>query len=140
MPCNDIRDKIELAYNESNMLEAFSMTKKTCGAPVGNALILNFLDNVTIDDIARNNIHHFIPNLENARTLDRFLLDKQFNALRSAILSITGAHGSTKKASYSDPSFTVSSMEMIDNVTHVVGFTTPPIDSADVPGCGSCKQ
>lgn len=141
MPCNDVRDRVQLSYNESNLLEAFSMTKKTCGAPVGNALILNYVGNTTIDDIATSKIHRFIPGLDEARTLDRFLLDKQFSALRSAIRSITGAADETPDDDITaDPIFTISSIEMIGNTTHVVGFTDPKIDSAKVPGCGSCAK
>ena len=137
MPCDDVQDKIQISYNASNMLEAFSMTKKTCGASVGNALLLSFLENITIDDIAIGSIHRFVPHIEEIRTLDRFLLDKQFSALRAASQVITGTELSHDSL---DPAFEISSMELDGDTTHVVGFSNPRINSADVPGCGSCGK
>src|SRR5262245_1477701 len=51
MPCNDVTERLEVRLDSGDCLKWFSLRKNTCGAPVGNPLLLSFVAHKSAQEI-----------------------------------------------------------------------------------------
>ena len=133
MPCNEVSEYVQVTLDQADRLQSFALQKNTCGAPVGNALLLSYARNVTANELLGMSLLDLVPELYEARHLDQFLLNKQFIALQSAMAVYTG-----RASGGLDDLFVVESIVFEGNAARISGLLKVDVVADKIRACGNC--
>jgi len=133
MPCSDVTEYCQVDLDNEGRVVALSLRKNTCGAPVGNALLLSYVKERAADEVLGATLRTFIPQVHQARHLDQFLLGKQLYALQSAIAVYLGSASGGK-----DDPFVVERIEHGPDRTHIAGLLRVDLATEQIRACGNC--
>ncbi|MEE8409448.1 MAG: hypothetical protein V3T05_07580 [Myxococcota bacterium] len=133
MPCNDISEYLKLTLDGSDCIESFSLQKNTCGAPVGNVLLINHVAGSSAEEVMSKSTADLVPEFYQVKRLDQFLLTKQHVALREALAVYVGMNpGGT------DQVFAVEKIEHGAEQTVISGLLKVHVLAEKVEACGNC--
>lgn len=91
MPCDDVRERIEIRVDSDDQLTHYSLTKNTCGSPVGHeGLLLNRLKGLSVFNILRDDDRTWLDGGPKPNDVDEFLYFKHLFALRAALGAVYG--------------------------------------------------
>ena len=133
MPCNDITEYLQLTLDRSDCIESFSLQKNTCGAPVGNALLINYVSGASPEEVMSKTTDELVPEFYEAKRLDQFLFTKQHFALREALAVYVGTNPGGK-----DQVFAVEKVEYSAEQTLISGLVKVDVLAEKVKSCGNC--
>ncbi|MCC6748555.1 MAG: hypothetical protein IT371_12910 [Deltaproteobacteria bacterium] len=133
MPCGDVSEYLELRLDDEERLAAFSLAKDTCGAPVGNAQLLEHLRGRRVEELLDRSLEELLPDAAAVRPLDRFLLGKQLAGLQAALEVYLGRSSGAK-----NERFAVESIVFTEEGSKLSGLLRVDIPPAEVPACGGC--
>ena len=133
MPCDDVTERLVLTLDAQERIESFSLSKNTCGAPVGNALLMVYVGGRPAEDLLNRRLPELVPEVNQARTLDQFLLTKQYHALRCCLEAYLGKAGAG-----TDDLFTIATLEFGETGTKIEGLLRVDLMVERIPACGHC--
>lgn len=133
MPCDDITDLLELWLDESDNIEDYALTKKTCGAQVGHqAFLMPLITGMNIEALARSDYDLIMPHVETLSDHENFLAFKHFVALKEACSALIG-HASD------DSAFTLSVAAQEQRGLFARGFVSVSRIEGTIKACGRCR-
>ncbi len=136
MPCDDIRERIEIRLDNDDHLVDYSLLKNTCGAPVGHeALLLSRLKGESVFDLIQSDENTwFDPELDSSED-DVFLYYKHLFALRAAIQA---AYGFTTGGP--DDLCALACMGYDIHGARIEGLIAIEALTQEIKSCGNCKS
>lgn len=91
MPCDDITEYVEVVLSQSETLQSYSLTKGTCGGPIGEAGVLaDHLAGMSVTDIIASDSERFDNLINSSRKSQQFILYKHLFALKSVLQAYSG--------------------------------------------------
>jgi hypothetical protein len=135
MPCNDIRERIEIRLDDDDRLIDYSLVKNTCGAPVGHAaLLLEVLRGESSQAILKHDENKWLPKDEELGPEELFLYYKHLFALRAALQAAFGlVRGGP------DDLCALASMGCDINGALIKGLISVEALTQEIKSCGNCK-
>ncbi len=133
MPCSDVTEWLELTLDQDDGVTDFVLQKDTCGAPVGNALLLEYIQGIDPQRLLDVSLLELVPTVHDARHLDQFLLSKQLYALQEALAVYTGVKSGGK-----GELFTVEKLEYGPANTVIKGLVRVDLITEKIRACGNC--
>lgn len=133
MPCNDVTELVELDLDGLGRVEELSVQKQTCGAPVGNAGLLRYTRGLLPEQIIDHTLAALVPDLNEAKQLDQFLLAKELIALQSALAVYLGAEAGSPGSP-----FALASVEHGARRTRIAGLLRVDLATEQIRACGNC--
>lgn len=136
MPCNDIRERIEIRLDDDDRLMDYTLIKNTCGAPVGHqALLLGKLQGQPVTSILQNDENSWM-NGETSLTDDEFFLYyKHLFAIRAALKAAYGL-----RRGGPDDVCALSSMGCDMHGSLIEGLISIEALTQEIKSCGNCKS
>ena len=135
MPCNDIRERIEIRLDDDDRLIDYSLVKNTCGAPVGHAaLLLEVLRGESTQALLKQDENKWLPQDEELDQEELFLYYKHLFALRAALQAAFGlVRGGP------DDVCALASMGCDINGALIEGLISIEALTQEIKSCGNCK-
>ena len=135
MPCDDIRERIEIRLDDDDRLVDYSLLKNTCGAPVGHAaLLLEVLQGESVQVILKNDENSWLPANTELHEDELFLYYKHLFALRAALQAAFGlARGGP------DDVCALAGMGCDVNGAFIEGLISIEALTQEIKSCGNCK-
>ena len=136
MPCNDIRERIEIRVDDDDRLLDYTLLKNTCGAPVAHqALLLGKLRGQMVSAILNNDENSWL-NGETSLTDDEiFLYYKHLFAIRAVLKA---AYGISRAGP--DDVCALSSLGYDINGALIEGLISVEALTEEIKSCGNCKS
>ena len=135
MPCDDIRERIEIRLDDDDRLIDYSLVKNTCGAPVGHAaLLLEVLRGECSQVILKQDENTWLPADEELDQHELFLYYKHLFALRAALQA---AFGVTRGGP--DDVCALASMGCDIDGSTIEGLISIEALTQEIKSCGNCK-
>lgn len=135
MPCDDIRERIEIRLDDDDRLIDYSLVKNTCGAPVGHAaLLLEVLRGECSQVILKQDENTWLPADEELDQDELFLYYKHLFALRAALQA---AFGVTRGGP--DDVCALASMGCDIDGSTIEGLISIEALTQEIKSCGNCK-
>lgn len=135
MPCQDQTEELELLLDGLDQVEAFSLQKVTCGRTVGEQVLAPYITGRPVDEVLSSSIEQLIPDLDERRRIDSFLLYKQYFSIRAALLVLVG-----ERSGEPDEPFVVEELWFDEDRTFMKGVVSVDLISEEIKSCGSCKS
>lgn len=152
MPCNDVTELLELTLDADDRVTAYSLSKNTCGAPVGGRLeLMSFIAGRHVDQLCDRTLLQVLEEAtgerwggepEGSRSgppkinfVNEFMLQKQLGALQRALAVYRGAAPGGK-----DDAFAVASIDFDGEETRIVGLLRVDILTEEIEACGGCSS
>lgn len=135
MPCQDQTEMLELMVNDKDQLQTFRLQKISCGKTVGEETLLPYVQGKTIDEILQGTLQELVPDLEQQRHLEEFLLFKQFFSIRAALQVLVGQ----SSGQVNEP-FVLEELTTDVVFTSVKGHIAVPLIHEEIRACGSCRS
>ncbi len=135
MPCNDIREHIEIRLDDDDRLLDYSLLKNTCGAPVGHAaLLLEVLQGKSAQAILKKDENTWLPAEIELNEDELFLYYKHLFALRAALQAAFGLSRGGP-----DDVCALASMGCDVNGALIKGLISVEALTEEIKSCGNCK-
>ncbi len=135
MPCTDVTEIIEVALDPNDRLKSYSLSKKTCGQPVGQAsLLVGWLRGLPVEDILACDADTFLAEHPVKTQLEGFLTLKHLFALQSALQVLAGKEPGGPDDPCAATSVRYAEDELVIRATIRVDMVTDKIKA-----CGHCK-
>lgn len=134
MPCSDVTEYLQVTLNAEDQLLGYNLQKNTCGAPVGNELLLEYLHGMSVDALLTTTLTEVVPELDDAKRIDQFLLTKQFFALQSALRVYVGQDGGTLT-----DLFVVEKIDIGAEQVEISGLVKVDLIAEQIKACNNCK-
>ena len=133
MPCPDITDTIELRLDPDHRLIDYSLSKRTCGAPVGNpSMLLEQLSGKTLTDLLAMDVKELQATVPATDDTGEFLTLRHFAALRLAVQTWIGeAEGSAGSECV------IVEVSVDDDVMTIVADIPSGLVAANIKACGN---
>mgnify|MGYP001246454071 CR=1 FL=1 len=136
MPCDDIRERIEIRLDDDDRLVDYSLLKNTCGAPVGHAaLLLEALQGEAAATILKEDENNWLPANIELQEEELFLYYKHLFALRAALQA---AFGLTRGGP--EDVCALASMGCDVNGALIEGLISVEALTQEIKSCGNCKS
>jgi hypothetical protein len=133
MPCSDVTEFVELELDARECVRRFHLTKRTCGAPVGRALLFPYLDGMNPEALIERSLDSLLPPTAELRRRDEFLLKKELHALQAALRVYLG-----RTAGAPSDTFTLASVEHDRDGTTISGHLRVDLVTENIRACGGC--
>ena len=135
MPCDDIREHIQIRLDDDDRLVEYSLLKNTCGAPVGHAaLLLEVLKGAPADHILHQDENTWLPPGVELNEDELFLYYKHLFALRA---TLHAAFGLTRGGP--EDVCALASMGCDINGAYIEGVISVEALTQEIKSCGNCK-
>ena len=132
MPCSDLSELLTLHLDRLGCIVDYSLTKASCGAPLGRALLLPVLSGRALESLLALPAPPTLPD----DSLGAFLAHKEWSALCAAAAAYLGLEPCGPRTP-----FALISVEAGDDGTAIQGMlVVAHIDPAQVAPCQSCAQ
>jgi len=136
MPCNDIRERIEIRLDDDDRLMDYTLVKNTCGAPVGHqALLLGKLQGQEVTSILNNDENSWINGETSLKDDELFLYYKHLFAIRAALKV---GYGLSRGGP--DDVCAISSMGCDIDGSLIEGLISIEALTRQIKSCGNCKS
>ena len=139
MPCDDITEWVELRLNAEDCLNDYSVTKRTCGAEIGNqSFLLELFRGESLVDIMAVEPQALLEQVQVDNETDEFLALKHLFALQETLSSFIGNTSAAPEATCSIAQIDFSEEETIIEAALSVIAVTNKIKACGA--CGSCGR
>jgi len=133
MPCDDITELVTVRLGANDCLIDFSMEKVTCGGTVGAGMLLPYVQKRHIDDLLRQYLIDFVPQLLSFDEVTQFLMTKQLFGIQMALKAITGAI-----TGRNSDAFKIDAIEYDTEGTLIRGLLEIDLVVEEIPSCSGC--
>jgi len=139
MPCDDITEWVELKLNSKDRLNDYSVTKRTCGAEIGNqSFLLELFRGESLSDIMAMEPEALLGQVQVDNETDEFFALKHLFALQETLSSFVGRTSADPEATCSIAKVDFSEEETVIEATLSVVALTNKIKACGA--CGSCGK